>query len=140
MPASTTTPAKPRGTTGKSKRRNFERALREACDEARARLARRGDDRAWSDADASALVGLYVEMHQRIYGVAPEELEQDFQAARSSAQRCINDLGDPERVAAMLVWKWGREKKKQSRESRLGWRIAFSRSVVTDYKVVRGSK
>lgn len=124
----------------KRPRRNYERALREACDGARLRRARRGADDAWKDATPAELVGLYVVMHQEVYDVAPEELEQDFLAARSSAERCAKDLEGAERVAAMLFWKWAKEKKRGSRESRLGWRIMFSKSMVTDFQVARGSK
>lgn len=124
----------------KRPRRNYERALVQACDDARARRERRGDDKAWSDATGAALVGLYTVLHQEIYDVAPEELVQDFLAARSSAERCIKDLEGAERVAAMLFWRWAKEKRKGSRESRLGWRICFSKSMVTDFKVARGAK
>ena len=127
----------------KAGKKNFTRAFEAACADAKARMARRGDPKAWEGADAATLVGAYAVLHEQIYKVRAEELTEEFLAARSSADRCLRELGT-QKTVAMIQWKWAKIRRQVnedgSSEFRLGWKLMFSKRMISDFRVARGSE
>ena len=87
-------------------------------------------------------VGLYALFHNHVYGVAPSELSgKTWTAACLMAARILDrEFGkDIDRFVSFIAWTWRREKRAHVRASgerrRLGWRLQFSPTLVTDYRV-----
>lgn len=109
---------------------------------------RRAASGEWAGAKGATLVGLYAFCHRLIYGLLPEELREapQFRAASKAAATFAHahfddDLGA---VAAYIKWAWEREKKKHTwalrngaTRNRMSWRLQFSPSLLTDYKIER---
>jgi hypothetical protein len=112
-------------------------ALARALEEARER-ARAKD---WSGCTPTTLVGLYVYLHEGVYGVVPEELASDWLPALSAARRCLERqfAGNLGQAIAFIRWSWQREKRSRKRnpdsDFRMGWRYQFSQRLFTDYRV-----
>jgi hypothetical protein len=93
--------------------------------------------------DYRAVVGLFILMHAKIYGVEPLELQdgREMDGAMSSARRLVDsDFGGRLDYALDFVrWTWARERRQfANRQSdwRIGWRWQMtSRALVTDYRV-----
>ena len=129
---------KPSPTRGGSKR-SRDNAKVEASE------MRKGND--WSDAKPRHLVALYCWCHREVYGVEPAELEnaRAWLSACSAAKRLAVDQfkGNLEGVIGLLRWVWWRERtrekwrrdKLEGAGKRIGWRLQFSRSMLTDYRL-----
>jgi hypothetical protein len=115
-----------------------------ALDDAR----RRAGSGEWEGAKGSTLVGLYALCHQLIYGIVPEELRElpAFRGAAKQAAGFVHaHFGDDYGAAAAFVkWAWEREKKKHvwalkngATRNRMSWRLQFSASLLTDWRVER---
>ena len=101
----------------------------------------------WDAATGMHLVALYEFCHREVYGVEPLELGADAKAwysASSAAERLVKNFfeGDYGRCVSFVHWIWrreeGREKwrREQNRDGgRIGWRLQFSASAVSDYRV-----
>jgi hypothetical protein len=100
----------------------------------------------WANCRPVHLVELYAMLHERIYGVAPEELASN--RVRISAVRTIADMlrrhftNDVERMVDFIRWCWVREegrhnwRRKNGMElKRMNWRWQFSPSMLTDYRM-----
>lgn len=109
------------------------------------RRARSGD---WDSACGATMVGLYAFCHRLIYGIVPEELKEPgtFKVAARVAARFVRTHfdGDWSVAAEFLKWSWEREKGRHTwglangvQRSRLSWRLQFSATMVTDWKVGR---
>lgn len=116
----------------------FEKATREMS-----RMAASTD---WSSATARHLVALYAFLHEKVYGVAPAELtsrERFFAAGAANRMLATHFDGDQGAMVAFVRWTWMRELKTEAwRRSnnrtegrRIGWRLQFNGSLVTDYHV-----
>lgn len=131
-PTGTKTKAKPRA-------RNWNKAFERAVERGRAIMGS-GD----APASASDLVGLYAVLHEHVFEVLPLELQQDYGAAVSAADKLVRDefAGDYARAERFVAWCWKSTKastKKRKAEGgdlfRPGWRFQFkSRKWLTDYK------
>ncbi len=127
-----------------SPRQMFDSACREA-QELSARYAKENDATAFDAARPSVLIGVYVLLHTKVYGVAPDDLldGKAFLAACGMATRLVRDQfgGSMKQAVEFLRWVWRREKyleerNKEGRTSRLGWRLQFGCSgLVVDYRV-----
>lgn len=105
----------------------------------------RGNPKAFDSAGAPEFVGLYAMLHEAVYGVAPDELANDWTPAVKAARKMFEEEFDEDVRAfvAFIRWTWVREKKREKwrRENgrdanRIGWRLQFqSRAMLTDYKV-----
>jgi hypothetical protein len=97
----------------------------------------------WSNATPATLLGLYAYLHNGVYGVAAEELADDWMPAFSSARRFLEKQfeGDPLKAVACIKWSWQRERRNRKRNPdsdwRMGWRYQFSQKLVTDYRVAQ---
>lgn len=87
-------------------------------------------------------VGLYSLFHNHVYGVVPGELTgKAWTAACLMAARILDRefAGDLNRFVSFIAWTWRREKRAHARATgdrrRMGWRLQFSPSLVTDYRV-----
>jgi len=101
--------------------------------------------RDWKNATARHLVALYDLMHEKVYGVeaielGPSERHKAALMAGNAIKRFFN--GDVEACVEFLRWVWTREmgREKWRRENgqsgqRIGIRLMFSGSLVTDYRV-----
>lgn len=98
-------------------------------------------------------MGLYAACHEMVYGVLPEELEEVrlFKLAAREASRLLRASfkGEVDAAVEYLKWVWGREKGRvqwaasqspPKERVRLGWRLSFSESFVTDYRVALASR
>lgn len=92
----------------------------------------------FSQAEPRHFVALYWRLHEHVYRVEPLELED----ARAWGNACVavaqllsgmfrGDRGD---LARFMAWAWGREVRRPS-QRRMGWRLQFSATFVTDYRV-----
>lgn len=116
-------------------------ALKRAVEEAKDRLrAKPGGD--WKSIKALHLVGLYARMHERVYGVFPDDLADDWYPARSMAKRLLEESfgGDGEKAAAFMRWVWEDEVKKFPKRGpddtfRITWRYQFGRKLLTKYRI-----
>lgn len=122
------------------------RAKQPAVVEARKNAVRCGSTGIWASAGAAEIVGLYAMFHEEVYGVEAEELSKGpvFASARRAAAKMIREHfeGDVDTAAHFMQWIWTREKgreewakKEGKNRSRLGFRICFSATAVTDYRV-----
>jgi hypothetical protein len=86
-----------------------------------------------------------------IYRVAPEELQNkgSFAMASKAASSLVHASFDDDFAAAagFVKWTWERQKSRhnwslqQGREpNRLGWRLQFSPSLVTDWRVATSKR
>lgn len=101
--------------------------------------------REWKDATARHLVALYDLMHEKVYGVEALELgPSERHKAALIAGNMIKRYFDGDVVACVefLRWVWTREiaREKWRRDNRvsgqrIGIRLMFSGSLVTDYRV-----
>lgn len=99
----------------------------------------------WRNARAAHFVALYAACHEQVYGFAPAELDagKEYAQAQLAASRLIAQFGnDREEVLAFMHWTWRREESREKwrREQgtggqRLGWRLQFHASLVSDYRV-----
>jgi hypothetical protein len=127
---------KPRRRTGKSMA-----GMRRAMDGASEHVEL-GD---WSTATPATIVGLYAVLHEKVYGVEPEELAEAWLGAVSAAKRLLEESpfnGDVARLVDFVRFTWKREKMAEDKargtgnvRRRVGWRLQFvSRALVVDYK------
>lgn len=114
-----------------------------------ARMLAAGD---FANAQGKHFVALYAELHFKVYGVAPGDLDAK---ARSYAAKLATDMlagdfaNDRSRMASFIAWSWSREKQAEewrranpalSKGGRMSWRAQFSRGKLTDYKVEEARK
>lgn len=132
------TPPTARGSRNSGAMSELERVMTDA----RAR-AKSGD---WDGARAPTFVGLYAVCHEMVYQVPPGELDvtMEFRGAARAALGLLNDVfqGDGAQFAHFVKWSWTREKNratwaasKNFDRKRMGWRMQFSASLVTDYRI-----
>ena len=98
----------------------------------------------WEGATPRHLVALYERMHERCYGVAPEELgpSERYNATLLAGNMVKNKFeGDLSACVEFMLWAWAREieAEKWRRENdrsgrRIGVRLMFSGSLLTDYR------
>lgn len=106
------------------------------------RMTASGD---WSEAVGAHLVALYEWLFLQVYGVATAELDPKNRAIASAmAGRFVHEhFADDYGAAVMFMkWTWKREQGREqwARENgkergRVGWRLQWSGSIVTDYRV-----
>ena len=101
----------------------------------------------YTGTQAGHLVALYSLCHERVYGTSPTELEMGdaFYLASNAARRMVNNefAGDYERAIEFMRWNWNREREREKwrRQNaststfRLSWKLQFSSSAVSDYRV-----
>lgn len=153
-PASTATPAEsPRGDElaaflnhaprnaaprTRTKTSDLEAAIKDAD-----RRAATGD---WETATGRSFVGLYALCHRIVYGVTPADLEEKgaFGLAAKIANTCLHTSFGDDRAAFVefIKWTWEREKSRElwalqngKQRSRIGVRLQFSGSLITDHRV-----
>lgn len=116
--------------------------LEVAVDDASHR-AQSGD---WDEAKGSTLVGLYALCHRLIYGILPDELQEQplFHAAAKLAKQMVHAhfVDDFAGAAGFVKWSWEREKRKDTwarangvDRKRMAWRTQFSAALVTDWRI-----
>lgn len=100
----------------------------------------------WESARPGHMVALYAMCHEKIYGFIPNELDKgkEYALAVLSAARMLKGefRGESKIMVEFIRWTWRRE---QSREKwrrergqggqRIGWRLQFNGSMVSDYRV-----
>jgi hypothetical protein len=138
LAAQTAAPPKSRRRSGPPRAR--ESAIEAAREKSEA-MAKSGD---WAGATAVHLVALYAFLHREVYEVEPLELDAKswWLAERSAAGLLAKYFeGDVAMAVSFMRWVWGREieREKWRRENgrdgqRIGWRLQFSASLVTDYR------
>lgn len=104
----------------------------------------------WSEATAKHFVALYADLHFRVYGIEPADLDpkQRLAAVSMASSMMQNEFGGSAiEMAEFVRWAWSREKERETwrREngrqgSRLTWRFQFGRSLLTDYRLERARK
>jgi hypothetical protein len=117
-----------------------------AVAQARLEVEQMGASGDWQRADALHLVLLYAELHRQVYGadalevVAAKALALAAKAARNLVESYFE--GDYGAAVSFMRWAWRRELEREewrranNREGgRLGWRLQFSPSLVSDYRV-----
>jgi hypothetical protein len=90
-----------------------------------------------------AVVGLFILLHTKVYGVEPDELRdgREMDGAQSSARRLVESdfRGRVDYALDFVRWTWAREKKQfatRASDWRIGWRWQLtSRSAITDYRI-----
>ena len=128
-----------------SKKRGFSFS-KAAVEAARVEMDAFADAGEWRGARGQHLVALYAWMHEQVYGVPPLELVgRAYAGASMMAQKMIADWfeGDPNLAVDFLKWCWGRERYRvkrraetgQTSDFRIGWRLQFGRSFLSDYRV-----
>lgn len=132
-------PVKSRARSSKPKRNAS--AYKSAVDQVRDRFVGnpQGD---WKDLKPSTLLGLYAVLHEKVYGVLPDELADDWYPASATAKKFLETNQGRFDIPAFMRWVWQRERRSREqnpeREFRVGWRYQFSQKLVTDYRVAKG--
>lgn len=114
---------------------DIDRALEEVDE-----MKKRGD---WGQARPRHLVALYYRLHAHVYQAEPAELRgKVWTAACLMAARLLERefKGETQRMVSFIGWAWGRERRAHAGSDnpdrrRLGWKLAFSPALVTDYRV-----
>jgi hypothetical protein len=109
--------------------------------------AQRGD---WSLAGPRHFVAHYAHLHERVYGLAPSELDSK---ARTRATFVVTRLlerefgGDKKLLASYCRWIWNRENGRHEYRrangrplTRMTWNLAFGGYCVTDWRLATGGK
>lgn len=120
-----------------------------AAERTRAVLSARArvDSGDWKDAPAGELVALFALIHEEVYGVADADLSgsgKEWALASVGAARLRDEefAGEADRLVAYLRWfgaremgaeQWRRNNGRTGR--RVGWRLVFSKRLLTDYRV-----
>lgn len=99
----------------------------------------------WSQAKASHLVALYVILHEKIYGVAPELKGDELKQAKLVAGQFLKTRckGKFEKAVEYMKWVWKRERGREDWRRNnhidgkvLGWRLILKvDSMWTEYRV-----
>jgi len=100
----------------------------------------------WKPASPYHLIALVAFCHESVYGIADSELQnpQRFGLAghvcKTFVEREFNN--DITQAVVFIKWSWDRERKRESWRVqngkagfRLGWRLQFSDSLLTDYRL-----
>lgn len=126
------------------------RSSKGAIERAREQMHAMAESADWEQAGGAHLVALYEWLHEQVYGVATAELDARTWALAAQAAARMADQqfeGDYGRAVVFMRWVWKREieREKWRREngksgSRIGWKLAFHGSLVTDYKVDRARR
>jgi hypothetical protein len=102
---------------------------------------------AWAEFKPRNLVALYCLLHGHVYGVTPEEVRDHFAQATRTAKAMLEHEfdGDAGRMIEFMRWVWSREMNKLktrdvSSDFRIGWRLQFARTMMSDYRVARARK
>src|SRR5208282_5697737 len=108
------------------------------------RMIKSGD---WSSATPRDFVALYAMLHNRVYGVEPEELTSSARLYAASLARKLLDRsfgGDPWEFADFIRWVWIREESREKWRQqnsvsggRIHWRLQFNGALVTDWRIER---
>lgn len=106
-----------------------------------AALMKAADD--FSEAEPRHVVALYALLHRAVYGVEPAELRAaEWTLAVMAVRRLVDREfdGSVPKLVELLRWTWRREIRAHARANgserrRIGWRLQFSPSLVTDYRV-----
>lgn len=105
------------------------------------------DAKAWNEFEPKNFVALYCMLHGNVYGVIPEEVRDVFTLVVNAAKKQLKDefSGDNKRMVEFMRWVWAREKKRNATRSedndfRIGWRLQFGRTLLSDYRVARARK
>lgn len=100
------------------------------------------EKQAWRLMEARHLVGLYMMLHHKVYGVYPAELRTQWRGAVAMAGRMLKHEfgGDGAKMVHFMRWVWTREKKRNDKRGadndfRIGWRLMFRETLLTDYRV-----
>lgn len=132
------------GNPGKRRRAASRADRARAMDSARARV----DRDAWGGVTDSEVVALFALIHEDVYGVAEAELESGkvWSQATLAVWRFRTEQfgGDGAAVVDYLRWLGAREKGREAWRrdngksgARVSWRAAFSRALLTDYRIDR---
>jgi hypothetical protein len=121
----------------------WQRPLEEAMKVA-AECASTGD---WDNTGPEHLVALFAIMHERVYGIAPNEIAVSWAAACKYAGAVLQRefAGSMDAAAEYLDWRWSRVRAQEKRRKanglgtqyRLGWRFLFSPDSLMDWRVTR---
>lgn len=117
---------------------------------ARAEALRRGESGEWDGATGAHLLEMYAWLHEQVYGVPADELTGNVWliAARDAGLFLKREFaGDAGKCVSFMRWAWKREEAREAwrRENgkeggRIGWRLQFSRQLLTDYKLDRARR
>jgi hypothetical protein len=117
------------------------RAWQKASEEAKAMMI--GGD--WTGATPRHFVAAYEYMHERVYGVAPAELNAKERMVSAGCAKTMLDKefdGDATAMAAFLRWTWQREKGREEWRrangrdgQRIGPRLQFHGGLLSDYRL-----
>jgi len=93
------------------------------------------------------LVALYAYLHEKVFGVFPEEIRgTEATLASGLAGRCVKEHfgGSLEDAARFVCWTWWRQEQRAKKPGttmfRITWRIQFGHSMVTDYKMAAAQR
>lgn len=131
--------------TSKRKRLPYKGIAKAAMKKAAEHVQQRMLHNFWSDTPPAEFVALYAQMHNRVYGVYPLELDSINcgLAAKAARKMLVDDFdNDPFAMVQFIMWTWAREdqREKQRRTRgedsnfRIGWRLAFGASFLTDWR------
>jgi len=127
------------------KRRGPPKLSGERVETARAEVATYAASGEWDAATPLHLVLFYESRHAEVYGTPPLELDAKARflavgAAKSVVEKYFD--GDVARAAHFVFWVWQREQERETWRrangrdgGRIGWRLQFSASLVSDYRV-----
>jgi hypothetical protein len=118
-----------------------------AFDKLRAEARRAMQSGEWGEAGPRAMVALFVELHERVYGVPCSDLTPTARqlasfAASAMLRREFN--GDALAMAMFIRWTWMREKERENWRRANGrdggaisWRLQFNGRLLTDYRLAK---
>lgn len=101
----------------------------------------------WEVFEPKHFVALYCLLHHHVYGVMPNEVRQHYAMASRKAGDMLEQEfgGERKRMVDFMRWVWSREinrnkKRDQDNDFRIGWRLQFAPTYVSDYRVARARK
>jgi hypothetical protein len=105
----------------------------------------------WDDARPIHFVALYADLHFRVYGVEPFDLDATtrvFAAGLAGSLLARKFSGNKAEFQKFMAWTWTREKEREqyskesgkTRNTRVGWQLQFGPRFLTDYLVEQGRR
>lgn len=125
------------------------RAYRAAIEDANLRVADRSNAKVWDNANSTTVLGLYAVMHEKAYGMLPDDLASEWGIVIRHVDRFVSKhfKGEYKKAIVFVRWKMVNEymrfqkaQENGAHYQRLIWKWLFQDRIAIDFKIAKGLK